>query len=65
MELIGPVAPAMNIVADEKYALHILFGKNLFVKYLSSYNFKLGLDAMRIRRLGTTRWIELIRNNER
>lgn len=65
MELIGPVVAAMNIDADVKYALHILFGKTLFVKYLISYNFKLGLDAMRIRRLVTTRRIELMRNSVR
>lgn len=58
MELIGPVGTAMNTVANVKYALHILFGK-----YLISYNFKLGLDAMRIRRLVTTKWTELIRNS--
>lgn len=65
MELIGPVVIAMNIVANVKYALYILLGKNLFVKYLIRYNFKLGLDAIGIRWLVTTRWIELIRNNVR
>lgn len=65
MELIGPVVTAMNIVAGVKYELHIHFGKNLFVKYVISYNFKLVLDVMRIRRLVTTRWIKLIRNNVR